>query len=128
MLFKIGVLKNFASFTGKHLGWSLFLIKFFYRTPLVAASVYVAFHECVFFYFSLAALPLLPYSAVTFFVWRNTFVFMSLLQHMINIIIAEWFIRIAANATIYCTVISMIVKRISALMQFMVKQTKKPYK
>ena len=74
----------------------------------------------------LAALPLLPYSTVTFFVWRNTFVFMPLLLYMINIIIAKWFIRIAANATIYCTVISMIVKRISALMQFMLKQTKKP--
>ena len=78
-------------------------------------------------FFSLAALPLLPYSTATFFVWRNTFVFMSLLLYMINIIIAEWFIRIAANATIYCTVVSMVVKRISALMQFMLKQThKKP--
>ena len=50
--FKIGVLKNFANFTGKHLCWSLLLIKlfsceffelfksiFFYRTPPVAASV-----------------------------------------------------------------------------------------
>ena len=64
---KIGVLKNFANFTGKHLCWSLFLINlqakalnfikkrlqpgvfceiceifqniFFYRTPPVAASV-----------------------------------------------------------------------------------------
>ena len=27
MFFKIGVLKNFAIFTGKHLRWSLFLIK-----------------------------------------------------------------------------------------------------
>ena len=27
MFFKIGVLKNFAIFTGKHLGWCLFLIK-----------------------------------------------------------------------------------------------------
>ena len=44
---KIGVLKNFAIFTGKHLCWSLFLIKFqafrakglkaSFRTPLVAA-------------------------------------------------------------------------------------------
>ena len=32
---------------------------------------------------------------------------------------------IAANATIYSTAISMIVKCISALMQFMLKQTKK---
>ena len=41
---------------------------FFYKTLPVAASVYFAFHECFFFYFSLAALPLLPYSTVTFFV------------------------------------------------------------
>ena len=27
MFFKTGVLKNFANFTGKHLGWSLFLLK-----------------------------------------------------------------------------------------------------
>ena len=47
--------------------------------------------------------------------------------YMINIIIAEWFIRITANAATYCTAISMIVKRISALMQFILKQTtKKP--
>ena len=55
MFFEIGVLKNFAIFRGKHLCWSVFLIKlqacnfpvniaknfknsFFYKTPLVAAS------------------------------------------------------------------------------------------
>ena len=60
MFFKIGFLKNFAIFTGKHLGWSLFFINFmkrrlqhrcfpvnitkflrkasFYGTPLIAAS------------------------------------------------------------------------------------------
>ena len=70
MFFKIGVLKNFAIFSGKHLCWSPFLINkpeglqryqketptqvcsceyceifknsFFYRTPLVAASVQVS--------------------------------------------------------------------------------------
>ena len=36
MFFKIGVLKNFASFTEKHQSWSL---------P-AAASIYVTFHEC----------------------------------------------------------------------------------
>ena len=50
---------------------------------------------------------------------------MALPLYKINTIIAEWFITIAANATIYYTAISMIVKRISALMQFMLKQTKK---
>ena len=64
LFFKIGVLKNFANFTGEHLCWSLFLTKFFtdvikntptqvfsceiskifkitffHRTPPVAASV-----------------------------------------------------------------------------------------
>ena len=28
IFFKIGVIKNFINFTGKHLCWSLFLIKF----------------------------------------------------------------------------------------------------
>ena len=50
MFFKIDALKNFANFTGKHLCWSLFLIKLqplwpvkntlLYRTPPVAASDY----------------------------------------------------------------------------------------
>ena len=46
MFFKIGVPKNFANFTGKHLCWSLFLTKlltfpFFYRTPPVTASGHI---------------------------------------------------------------------------------------
>ena len=62
MFFKIGVLTNFAIFTGKHLCWSLFLIKletfncfpenkvkffvssFFYETPPVATSADVFFY------------------------------------------------------------------------------------
>ena len=48
MFLKIDVLRNFASFTRKHLCWSLFFNKvagevfkntFFYRTPPVAAFV-----------------------------------------------------------------------------------------
>ena len=43
MFLKIDVLRNFASFTRKHLFWSLFLIKFqakfFYRIPPVAVFV-----------------------------------------------------------------------------------------
>ena len=54
MFYKLDILKSFANFTGKHLCWSLFLIKLktrnlikggsntgvilFYRTPPVAAS------------------------------------------------------------------------------------------
>ena len=42
MFFKIGALTNLANFMGKHLCWSLFLIKLraslFYRTTLVVAS------------------------------------------------------------------------------------------
>ena len=62
MFFKIGVLTNFAIFTGKHLCWSLFLIKletfncfpenkvkffvstYFYETPPVATSADVFFY------------------------------------------------------------------------------------
>ena len=124
MFLKIGVLKNFANFTGRHLGWGLFLIKFFYRLPPVAASIYVAFHECFFFNFSFAVLPLLRYCTATFFIWRT----LSSLCHyyyMISIITAEWFMRITANATACCTDISIIVIRVSALMQFIPKQTTK---
>ena len=82
--------------------------------------LYVAFLECFFFYFSLVALPLLPCSTVI-----ET---LSSLYHyyyyIIYIIIAEWFIRIAATATTYSTAITMIVIRISALMQFMPKRKK----
>ena len=70
MFFEIGVLKYFAIFTGKHLRWSLFLIKFiktlfntgiflwilrknfknsyFYRTPPVVASVDCCFIPAVY--------------------------------------------------------------------------------
>ena len=37
MFFKVGVLKNFAIFTGEHLCWNLFLIKLQARWP--AASL-----------------------------------------------------------------------------------------
>ena len=33
MFFKVGVLKSFAKFTGKHLCWNLFLIKLLARRP-----------------------------------------------------------------------------------------------
>ena len=43
MFFKIGVLKNFAIFTGKQPCWSLFLMKFIKDTPLqVFSSEYCA--------------------------------------------------------------------------------------
>ena len=117
--------KKFSKFHKKTPGWSLFSIKLYLQNTS-GGCFYPCYFSRFFFYSFLAALPLLRYSTVTFFVWRKTFVFMSLLLYMINIIIAEWFIRITTNATIYCTAISMIVKRISsALMQFILKQTKK---
>ena len=55
--------------------------------------------------------------------FEETLSYLCHYYHMINIIVAEWFIRIAANATTYCTGISMIIIRVSALMQFILKQT-----
>ena len=92
-------------------------------------SFYPCYFSCFFFYFSLAALPLLPYSTVTFFVWSNTFVFYVTTTIHDQYHNSRIFIRITANATIYCcTAITMIVKHISALMQFMLKQARKTYK
>ena len=132
MFFKIGVPKNFTNVTGKHLCFPVKFAKllrtpFFHRTPPVVAFIYVAFHECFFFYFSLAAaISLLPYSTITFFIWRNTFVFISLLHHYYHN--TRRFIRIAATATTYCTANSMIViHHINALMEFMLKWKKITY-
>ena len=48
MFFKIGVLKNFAVFTGKHLRWSLFLIKLqrrdFIKNRLQHRCFLISFH------------------------------------------------------------------------------------
>ena len=52
---------------------------------------------------------------------------LSFLYHnycIINTIMAEWFIRIAATTTTYSTAIPMVVVRISALMQCMLKRKK----
>ena len=74
---------SFANvFQNRCFQWNLWdLWNFFYRISPVVASIYVAFHECFLFYFSLTLLPLFPYRTVTFFIWWNTFVFISLLLH-----------------------------------------------
>ena len=85
MFFKIGVPKNFADFTGKCRGFQVKYTKCL-RTLFLQNTSGGCFYLCYFswmflFYFSLTALPPLPYSTVTFFVWRNTLVFISLLLH-----------------------------------------------
>ena len=81
MFFKRGVPKNFVNVTRKH---RCFLVKFekFLRTPFFTEHLrwlLLCCFSCFFFYFSLAAVrSLLPYSTVTFFIWKNTFVFISL--------------------------------------------------
>ena len=46
MFFKIGALKNFAYFTGRHLCWSLFLIKLqAFQENQNAAILVQVFHE-----------------------------------------------------------------------------------
>ena len=70
MFFKIGVLKKFANFTRKYRCFPVKLANFL-RTPFFIEHLQwllLCCYECFFFYFSLAALPLLPYSTVTFFV------------------------------------------------------------
>ena len=65
IFFGIGVPRSFPHFALKH---RCFPVKFskllrtFLFTEHLCSCVYVAFRECFFFYFSLAALSLLPYS------------------------------------------------------------------
>ena len=63
-----------------------------------------------------------PCSTVTFFVWKSTFVYKSLLYTSINNIIAEWFITITTNVATRSTVVPIIIEHVSTLMQFMLKQ------
>ena len=59
--------EKFSKFHRKTPGWSLFSIKFFLQNTS-GGCFYPCYFSRFFFYFFLAALPLLPYSTVTFFV------------------------------------------------------------
>ena len=130
LFFKIDVPKNFTNVTGKH---RCFPVKFakllrapFFTEHLRWLHLSVLLFMNVFFFSSLAAaLSLLPYSTVTFSFEETLW---SLYHYyIITIIIREWFIRIAATATTYCTATSMIVICISALTEFMLKWKKRTY-
>ena len=81
--------------------------------------LYVAFWMLLLLLFPCCTFTIvLPYSTITIFVWRNTFV--------INII-AEWFIMITTSArtrTTSSTAIPMIIIHIRTLMQLMLKRKK----
>ena len=63
IFFKIGVLKFFTNFTGKHLCWSLFLIKLQEpKTPILAILVYLPLEWNTY-------LP--PNSDIVNFVWKT---------------------------------------------------------
>ena len=93
----------------------IFKNTFIYRTPQVAASIYVDFAECFFFYFSIAALLLYFLTVLLLSLFEETLSSLYHHYYIITVIIAEWFVRTAATATTYCTAISMIVIGISAL-------------
>ena len=79
IFFKIDDLKYFSSFKGKHLCWSVFLIKlqalrpsvfinsFFYRTTPVAAFVVFAGNNVIFSFISIT----LGYNYYHFFLYKN---------------------------------------------------------
>ena len=90
MLFKKGVLKNLVSFTGKHLCWSLTLLKL--RTPLVAAS------DC------------LKSRAVTgklFFFWNKMITQMSIKLHFIKV----WRLPEIIRGSCFCLFLSKIISK-----------------
>ena len=128
MFFKVGAPKNFAYFTGKH---RCFLVKFakFLRTLFLIENLrWLLLSILLFMNVSSFTSPL-PHSHyfLTVMVLSSFEEKLSSLYHyyyISTIIIAKWFIRIAATTTTYCTAISMIVIRISALMEFMLKRKK----
>ena len=126
MFFKIGVLKA-CHFIKKRLQHSCFpvtLAKFLKHPFLQKISGGCYYLRCFSWMFLLLLLPY--HTSTTPLQYRY---FLRLKKHfhyhyIISIIIAEWFIRIAATATTYCTAISMIVLRICTLMDFMLKRKK----
>ena len=131
MVFIIGVPKTFANFTGKH---RCFLVKFakFLRTPFFGELLrWLLLSILLFMNVSSFTSPLLHSHYFLMVLLLSSFEeTLSSFYHyyyIITIIIAESLIRIAATATTYCTVISMIIIRISALMEFMLKRKKITY-
>ena len=83
IFFKIDFPKNLANFTENTSCETCEIFKntFFYRTPPVAVSIMLLFMNISSFTSPLPHFHYFLYSTVTFFVWRNTFIFISLLLH-----------------------------------------------
>ena len=128
MFSKIVVPKNFANFTGKHRCFPVKFVKFL-RTPFFTAYLqWLLLSILLFMNVSFFTSPM-PHSyyfltVLLHFSFEETLSFLYHYYYIITIIIAERFIRIAATTTTYCTVISIIVIRINALMEFMLKRKK----
>ena len=128
MFFKIGAPKNFVNFTGKHLCFPLKFAKFL-RTPFFTEHLrWLLLSKVLFMNVSSFTSPLPHFHYILTALLLSLFdEILSSLYHyyyIITIIIPEWFIRIAATATIYCTATSMIVTHISAMMECMLKRKK----
>ena len=131
MFFKIGVPKNFANFTGKHRCFPVKYTKIL-RTPSFTEHLWWLLLSILLFMNVSSFNSPLPHSHyfLTVLLLSSFEETLSSLYHycyIITIIIPEWFIRIAATTTTYCTAISMLVIRISALMEFMLKRKKITY-
>ena len=124
MSFKIGVLKNFlqaCTFIKKRLQPRCFSVKLakFLRTPFFKGHLrWLLLPMLLFMDISsfTSPLPLFHYLLTVILLSSFEETLPSLYHYYIINTIAESFSRIAAIATIYCTAISMIVIRVSALM------------
>ena len=126
MFFKIDVPKNFANFAGKHRRFPVKLAKFL-RAPFFTEHLWWLLLSMLLFMMFLFLLL----HCCTFTTSLKYCYFFRLKKHFrlyittttsYTIIITEWFIRIAATTMTYSTATSMIAIRISALLDFMLKQ------
>ena len=131
MFFKIGVPKNFPNFPGKHRCFPVKFVKFLRKAFFTKHFRWLLLS--ILFFMNVSSFT----SSLPNFHYFLTVLLLSSLEetlsssyhycYIIIVIVAEWFIRIAAAATTYCTAISMIVTRVSALMEFMLKRKKITY-
>ena len=121
--------KNFINVTGKHTCFAVKFAKFLW-TPLFTEHLWWLLLSMLLFMnvFSFTSL-LLPHfhyflKVMLLSSFEETLSSLYHYYYIITIIIPEWFIRIAATTTTYCTATSMIVICISALMEFILKWKK----
>ena len=112
MFFSIGVSKNIENFAGKHRCFPVKFVKIL-RTPFFTEHLYWLLLSMLLFLNVSSFTSPLPHfryflTAMLLSLFEETLSSLHHYYYVISIIIAEWFIKIAATATTYWTATSIV--------------------